>query len=240
MEEGGSGLNFSFESAEEIARTTVPILLRLGVAFLCGAMVGLEREIRGKTAGLRTNILICLGAAIYMTVSELVAKYVAHTPSESARIAAGVVTGIGFLGAGAILRSGVTVQGLTTAASIWLVAGIGMAVGAGFPLLGFAATALTLATLILLGRLEEHISGACSFARLEATVPEAEPRARVRLEAVLASAGRHLRVEELVTEGESPVVVFSYCRTHPEHHAFLDTLLAIPEVRIRTLPAKTT
>ncbi len=230
-------MNFSFESTEEIARTTVPILLRLAVAFFCGAMVGLEREIRGKTAGLRTNILICLGAAIYMTVSELVAKYIARTPAESARIAAGVVTGIGFLGAGAILRSGVTVQGLTTAASIWLVAGIGMAVGAGFPLLGFAATVLTLATLILLGRLEEHISGACDFARLEATVAEAEPRARIRLEAVLASAGRHVRVEEFATRGDKAVARFSYCRTHAEHHAFLDTLLAIPEVRIQTLPA---
>ncbi len=225
-------MSFTFENAGELVHVTIPILLRLGVAFFCGALVGLEREIRGKTAGLRTNILICLGAAIYMTVSELVAKHVAHAPQESARIAAGVVTGIGFIGAGAIVRSGVTVQGLTTAASIWLVAGIGMAVGSGFPILGAAATVLTLATLILLGRAEERISGPCKLRLVEVRAEETDGTAILRLEAALAAGGPHVTIKALESTGGATMARFSYCTAHSEHHAFLTGLLAIPGIRV--------
>ena len=114
------------------------------LALLFGAMVGLEREIHGKAAGLRTNILICVGAAIFTMVS----KQMAGANDSATRIAAQVVTGVGFLGAGAIIQDRGGVHGLTTAASIWLVASIGMACGAHYYYLALIGTVLTIGVLL--------------------------------------------------------------------------------------------
>jgi len=100
---------------------------RLLLAAGLGAALGLEREYRQKPAGLRTNILIALGSALFTIVSSLIG----HEPGNTDRISAQIVTGIGFLGGGAILRSGTTIHGMTTAATIWVNAAIGMAAGAG-------------------------------------------------------------------------------------------------------------
>ena len=132
-----------------------PFLVRLGAAALCGAMVGIERELRDKPAGFRTNILICVGAAMYMTVGLLISGESTQA-ADPARIAAQVVTGIGFLGAGCILQSGGRVKGLTTAATIWVIAAIGIVAGAGFPILAFTATCLVVLTLVVLGRFERR------------------------------------------------------------------------------------
>ncbi|MFC1739607.1 MgtC/SapB family protein [Planctomycetota bacterium] len=109
-----------------------------------GAAIGFEREISGKAAGLRTNILICLGAAVF----TLVSKQMDSPDGSLTRIAAQIVTGVGFLGAGAIIQDRAGVHGLTTAATIWLVASIGMACGAGFYLLALIATILAIAVLV--------------------------------------------------------------------------------------------
>ncbi len=119
------------------------LFLRLLLAAGLGAAIGLEREIRRKPAGLRTNMLIGLGSALFTTIGIGLAP--ANT--DPSRIAAQIVTGIGFLGAGAILRSGKSVHGMTTAATIWVNAAIGMACGAGE--LGLASVA-TLAALVVL------------------------------------------------------------------------------------------
>jgi putative Mg2+ transporter-C (MgtC) family protein len=129
-------------------------LVRLLFACVAGALVGLERELRRKPAGLRTNVLICLGAALFTVLSERIAAGGAGDPG---RIAAQVVTGVGFLGAGAILHARGSVVGLTTAAGIWLVASIGMAFGAGALVLGWVATLLSLAVLLGLGVLEGRL-----------------------------------------------------------------------------------
>jgi len=120
----------------------IKILLATGL----GAAVGLERQLSGKVAGIRTNMLICLGAAVLTIISEEMG--VRHNDS-SARIAAQIVTGVGFLGAGVIIRDRGGVYGLTTAATIWLVASVGIAVGAGFYFLAVATAVL--AIVILLG-----------------------------------------------------------------------------------------
>ncbi len=111
----------------------------LGVilAIVFGGVIGLERQTSGKPAGLRTNVLICFGAAIFTIVSE---KMAAGQSDSITRIAAQIVTGVGFIGAGAIIRDRAGVHGLTTAATIWLVASIGMACGAGLYLLAFVST----------------------------------------------------------------------------------------------------
>lgn len=105
---------------------------KLVLACVLGGVIGFERQARRKSAGLRTNILVCLGSCLIMILSTDIYKSVeGHTNADPARLAAQVVSGIGFLGAGAIMKEGVTVTGLTTAACLWVVAGVGLAVGMG-------------------------------------------------------------------------------------------------------------
>lgn len=133
------------------------ILLRLGLAFILGSILGSERERKGRSAGLRTHILVCMGSALIMLVSLYIYDlYKDETALDPARIAAGVVTGIGFLGAGTILRSTHRVLGLTTAASIWISASIGLAVGCGFISAAVVTTVIAFFTLLLLGALEKR------------------------------------------------------------------------------------
>ena len=129
-----------------------PDLIPLLMAAVLGGIVGLERELRGKPAGLRTNILICLGSCIFTIISM---SFSTSTPD---RIAAQIVTGIGFLGAGAIIHSGIGIHGLTTAAVIWVVASIGMACGAKMYSIAVSATILVLIVLLLLPPFEKKIS----------------------------------------------------------------------------------
>src|SRR6476659_7639448 len=117
----------------ELARTLrVDPLLKLLLAVVLGGIIGFEREIAGKPAGLRTNILICIGAALLMDVSTRIGLVDGHRVGDPARIAAQIVSGVGFLGAGTIMQGQGVVTGLTSAATIWVVAAIRMTVGAGF------------------------------------------------------------------------------------------------------------
>lgn len=119
------------------------ISLRLVLAVVSGGFIGLEREVVHKPAGVRTHMLVCLGAALFVLVT------LETLPSETARIIAGIATGIGFLGAGTIFRSKSEVHGLTTAASIWAVAGVGIAIGLGYYLMTLIAVILILIILQL-------------------------------------------------------------------------------------------
>ncbi len=106
------------------------MIFRIIISALLGGIIGFEREVHGRPAGIRTQMLVCLGSTVFMIISILIAvKYKEFGPVDPTRIAAGVVTGIGFLGAGAIIRAGRSIHGLTTAASIWAVSAIGMAIG---------------------------------------------------------------------------------------------------------------
>ncbi|UCG49682.1 MAG: MgtC/SapB family protein [Phycisphaerales bacterium] len=129
-------------------------VISIVLATALGAGIGLERQLSGKSAGLRTNLLICLGAAVFTIISREMAGGGEASPT---RIAAGVVTGVGFLGAGAIIQDRAGVHGLTTAASIWLVASIGMACGGRFYTLALVASAIAVAALIGLRRLERPL-----------------------------------------------------------------------------------
>ncbi len=107
------------------------LIIKLAFATLLGGILGLEREIHGRPAGLRTHLLVSLGAASFMIMSPLVANMSQRFAGDPGRIAAQIVTGIGFLGAGAIVKEGINIRGLTTAACLWIAAAIGMASGAG-------------------------------------------------------------------------------------------------------------
>jgi putative Mg2+ transporter-C (MgtC) family protein len=134
-----------------------PILIaaKLLLAIICGGTIGLERELNRKAAGLRTNVLICFGAALYMIVSRHISGGAAYT--DPARLAAQVVAGIGFLGAGVILQARGSIHGLTTAATIFVVGAVGIAIGEGlFPLALFSTVSI-IVVLVALRRLERSI-----------------------------------------------------------------------------------
>lgn len=137
------------------------VVLRLVMSVVLGGFIGLERErllvgYRTYSAGFRTHILVAVGAAVCMIVSEGL-HY--QFKGDAARVAAQVVSGIGFLGAGAIMREGLLIRGLTTAASLWVVASVGLACGAGYYLPAALGTLLVLFTLVLLGTFEDLVRG---------------------------------------------------------------------------------
>jgi putative Mg2+ transporter-C (MgtC) family protein len=127
------------------------------LAVIFGGAIGLERELKGKPAGLRTNILICVGATLLTDVSVMIGVAGGARVGDPARLAAQIVSGVGFLGAGTIMQSSGTVTGLTSAATIWVVAAIGIAVGSGNYVGAAGATALVTIVLAWLGRVEHRI-----------------------------------------------------------------------------------
>ncbi|MCU4992271.1 MgtC/SapB family protein [Bacillus cereus] len=131
-------------------------IIRIGVAGLLGAMIGIEREIRSKEAGLKTHFLVAVGSALIMVVSKYAFSDIVfeeHMSLDPSRIAAQVVSGVGFLGAGTIIIQKQAVKGLTTAAGLWATAGIGLAIGAGMYVVGIGATILVLIGLEIVSRI---------------------------------------------------------------------------------------
>jgi putative Mg2+ transporter-C (MgtC) family protein len=144
-------------SADSITTSQWDLILRLVVAAVLGGLIGLERETGKRPAGLRTYMLVCLGSALFTMLSIYAFPMAGSAARDTARVAAQVVVGIGFLGAGTLWRSRNMVHGLTTAAGLWVVAAIGMAVGSGFVLLAAASTILVLVILSILHRIEQYI-----------------------------------------------------------------------------------
>ncbi len=134
----------------------IEVAFKLGFALLMGGFLGMEREVHKKVAGLRTHMIVCLSSALLMVLSTEVAKEMGAL-GDPTRLAAGVMTGIGFLGAGTIIKHGATVHGLTTAASIWTSAAVGLAVGAGYYLASAMVVMLTLFTLLLVQRADAYL-----------------------------------------------------------------------------------
>ena len=170
------------------------MLGKLLLATVLGGAIGLERELAGKPAGLRTNILICIGAVLFMQLSIGVAEIGfspdGHPYGDTTRIAAQIVTGIGFLGAGAILHSEGAVIGLTSAATVWVVAAIGAAIGAGSYVIALGSTALIMLVLVGLRPVEARLL--TKRRRVHATIrvkPEASYSA---VEKIITDRGLHV------------------------------------------------
>jgi putative Mg2+ transporter-C (MgtC) family protein len=182
---------------------TLEVFWRLALAGALGAAIGFERELREREAGLRTHLLVCLGSALFTIISaygfhEFLTSGDAVVRSDPTRIAAQIVTGIGFLGAGAIIRQGISVRGLTTAATLWVAAAIGMATGAGYY---SGAVIGTVLTIVALGPL--RILAYPIFERLRpeerSMLIELRPGARVS-ELLDALEREHARVEHFRLE----------------------------------------
>lgn len=131
------------------------IIIRLLLSIILSGIIGFEREYTGKPAGFRTHILVCIGATTVMIAGIMMFdQYHAYTNMDPARLGAQVISGIGFLGAGTIIREGVNIKGLTTSASIWAVGCIGLVLGNGYYALGIISTVAVFATLQIFGRIE--------------------------------------------------------------------------------------
>ena len=137
------------------APLTAELVIRLIVAGVLGAVIGLEREYRAKEAGMRTHFLVAMGSSLIMVVSQF--GFAEDLHYDASRVAAQIVSGIGFIGAGTIMMRKQFVQGLTTAAGLWVVAGIGMAIGGGLYIVGIAGTILTLLGLEVLQRIVQKL-----------------------------------------------------------------------------------
>lgn len=173
---------------EVISTLRLDLLLKLSLAILLGGAIGLEREIAGKPAGLRTNILICIGAALITDVSISIGVGPNGTRfGDPARLAAQIVSGIGFIGAGTIMQARGTVTGLTSAATIWVVAAIGIAIGAGRYIEATGAGLLVTVVLAGLGTLEHRLRRARRV--LSCTIRARPTVTREEIEAMLASSG---------------------------------------------------
>jgi putative Mg2+ transporter-C (MgtC) family protein len=135
---------------------TVNAVFRIIVSFLAGALIGIEREKTGHPAGLKTHILIAMGSTLFMIISIYIPQTF-NNMSDPGRVAAQVISGIGFLGAGAILSLGVNVRGLTSAASIWIMSAIGLLIGVGLIELAVVSVFMVLFTLIVMDKFEEQV-----------------------------------------------------------------------------------
>lgn len=166
---------FAFDSWNDVVSALPTYGIRLGVALLCGLLLGMERERKDKPAGLRTIILISLGSALFMIVGNLV-PYAYDWPDvsqiDASRIASNVVTGIGFLGAGTIIQARGSIQGLTTAAVIWVAAGIGMCAGLGYNAMAIGFTLLVLLALLALQPIRSRLTRLGHKYDLELVAPD--------------------------------------------------------------------
>jgi len=215
---------------------TPELLLRIFVGTLLGAVIGYERELRHRPAGLRTHLLVALSAATFMTISTHLVYYQHYVASDliaedPSRIAAAVVTGIGFLGGGAILRNGLTIQGMTTAASLWLVTAIGMTAGTGMYVESVSVTLLGVAALTLLRRFEHDSE--LMRRRFVLTYRQSTPSVSQLISALTAMDGKILRTElDQHFSGESKTkVILSVHMPSSRENEIIQYLQSQPDVR---------
>jgi putative Mg2+ transporter-C (MgtC) family protein len=199
---------------------TLPIVVRLLLAAFLGGAVGLEREFRRKPAGLRTNMFICVGSALFTVLSMEMAR---GSNSDPGRIAAQIITGIGFLGAGAILRERGGVVGLTTAATIFIVAAIGMAAGMGLYATASFTALGAIATLSVLGWVEERFSLKTRLMTFRLTTAHAE-RAMNEAQKALARMQLQMLHFQVLRVGEEFVLEFDAELSHAQQESLLEQL----------------
>jgi putative Mg2+ transporter-C (MgtC) family protein len=219
-------------------------LIRLVVACVLGALVGIERQHHGREAGFRTQLLVALGAALTMVVSINFERYYGR-PGVSevirldpARIAYGVMVGIGFLGAGAIIRRGSVINGLTTAASLWCTAAVGLACGFGMFWIALFATILVLAALVMLGAVEGRVGARWHKIAIVAIKPRPGVNSVTMLGQALASHGVKISDVGYMRDNETDLEIVTLQISVAASRKFdemVDWLRDVPEVKKLTV-----
>ncbi len=192
-------------------------------AVICGGLVGLERELKNKPAGIKTNILICLGAALYTSISVLISQV--HSSNnyygDPARIAAQIVSGIGFLGGGAIIQSRGTVLGLTTAATIWVVAAIGVCIGIGYTSIAVSASILVVLVLVATNFFEDRILGRSLTFACEIVCHDPDGSIRLAINTALAKFDLTIDDFDIAQKGEDTELTLRYSGHRADNKRFI-------------------
>lgn len=196
---------------------TFEMVLRLLLGAFLGGVVGYERYTHGRPAGFRTHLIVCMASVLIMIVSidfhYLTRHYPEYIRIDPSRIAAGAITGIGFLGAGVIIKTGFTVQGLTTAACLWIVSAIGLAVGGGFYLPGIIATFITVIALWFLREVERKIEK-LSYRYVDITADRAD---------------REKEIEEVLKEARAGIANIDYEYDRPDNRFKYTIMISVDD-----------
>src|SRR4051812_19651193 len=203
---------------------------RVFFAILCGGLIGLERELKNKPAGIKTNILICLGSAVYSSISVM--SSLSHSShgyyGDPSRISAQIVSGIGFLGGGTIIQARGTILGLTTAATIWVVAAIGICIGIGQ--IGIAAVTTFTVVLVLVATnvFEDRVLGRSLSFACEIVVADPEGKVRLAINQALAQNNLILDDFDISAQGAESVLHCKYSGHRGDHKKFVLDLWSTP------------
>ena len=204
------------------------IMLKLLLAIALGGIIGLEREASQKPAGLRTHILISVSAAMMMILPQLMLAGRQAADGETLRVAAAVITGMGFIGAGTIIQSQGTVHGLTTASTLWTVAGLGLVVGGGFYLVALLFALLVIGSLVLFRRIEEtHLKKTLYHYHLKI---KDSPDILVNLRKLIFHLGLKLAELNLKKERNVSVVTLSFSSSEEKERQFNQSLFDMGEI----------
>ncbi len=204
------------------------VVLKLLLAIALGGIIGLERETSQKPAGLRTHILICASAAMFMIFSQIMLAGKAGSAGDTLRVAAAVITGMGFIGAGAIIQSQGIIHGLTTASTLWTVTGLGLVVGAGYYMIAVLFSVLILATLILFRRVEEtHLKKALYHYHLRI---RDTPDILINLRKLIFHLGLKLSELNLKKERNISIVTLSFSSSEEKERQFNQSLFDMGEI----------
>lgn len=222
------------DAFREFVQLAFPVGVKVVMAIVCGGLIGLERELKHKPAGIKTNILICLGSTLYTIISLLVAQSFVDSNfrGDPARIAAQIVPGIGFIGAGAIMQSRASVLGLTTAATIWIVAAIGMCIGSGYPIVSFVFTMTVLFTLLAIDKLESKFLVRSGAFALEIVYEDDDAgKVREKINQAMTASDISLDDFDISKEGNRYLLRIQHKTTPALHRRFILELWGVKGVR---------
>ncbi len=204
------------------------VLIKLGLSILLGGAIGLEREFGHKPAGLRTNILICLGSTMMMTLSGIMLSGKAADLFDPLRVAAGVITGMGFIGAGTVIRSSGHIHGLTTASTLWAVTGLGLVIGAGYYRIAVLFAAVVVVTLVLFRKIEQILPRKISFQYVLAA--KDRPGILSELDEMARKRGLHLEDVVLKRTGTAATISLNFNTRDAVEREFARAVSALGDV----------
>jgi len=204
------------------------ITLKLILAVALGGIIGFERESSQKPAGFRTNILICVGATMMMVLSGLIFQGKEGSESNLSRIAAGVIAGIGFIGAGTIIQARGIVVGLTTAATLWTVAGLGLVIGAGYYWIAIIFAGIIILTLVIFRKLEDQYLKRSPYQYSVKTKYSRD--IMINIKNLALHEGLKFRKLKLRKEGDFSIIDFSFQASEEKEQEFNQSLLNLEEI----------
>ncbi|MBL7716441.1 MAG: MgtC/SapB family protein [Bdellovibrionales bacterium] len=221
---------FGHGSFLQLAQFFLP---KIFFSVLCGGLIGLERELKSKPAGIKTNILICLGATLYSAISGLISNLNLETGQigDPGRVAAQIVSGIGFLGGGTIIQSRGTIFGLTTAATMWVVAAVGLAIGIGRSDVGVLISVTVVVVLITTSWFEDRILGRSLKFSLEILADDPDGRVREAINHALARNDLVMDDFDLAHQGVHSRIILKYNGHRTSHKKFILDLWSTPGIR---------